>query len=33
MIFQDLLESGVVAEDWKFSNVTPLFKKEARREE
>eukprot|EP00061_Rhincodon_typus_P005543 g25177.t1 len=26
-IFQELLESGRVAENWKITNVTPLFKK------
>eukprot|EP00061_Rhincodon_typus_P001543 g15074.t1 len=29
-IFQESLESGIVPEDWKIANVTPLFKKEVR---
>eukprot|EP00061_Rhincodon_typus_P002539 g17838.t1 len=30
VIFQELLESGRVQEDWTIVNVTPLFKKEVR---
>lgn len=30
VLIQELLESGVVPEDWKIANVTPLFKKGVR---
>eukprot|EP00061_Rhincodon_typus_P007040 g28315.t1 len=32
VIFQELLESGMVPEDWEIANVTPLFKKGIRQE-
>ena len=31
-IFNSLLESGQVLEDWRVANVTPLFKKGSREE-
>lgn len=30
VIFQESLDSGMVPEDWKIANVTPLFKKRTR---
>ncbi|XP_072107366.1 uncharacterized protein [Mobula birostris] len=32
MIFQKSIDSGMVPEDWKIANVTPLFKKGARKQ-